>query len=93
MGRGAHRLGVMAVIVLLGLLGLLGSGPLSHREYRTPDGTLHVAYERFARRHADQVLGRALAADRIELWIDRRWLDRAKLEEVVPEPESVDRFP
>jgi hypothetical protein len=40
----------MAVFVLAGLLGFLGSGWASRRAATAADGTVHVEYERFLRR-------------------------------------------
>src|SRR5262245_53750046 len=43
---------MMAAVTHLGLLGVFSKSPLSETEITTPDGTLRVEYERFARRTA-----------------------------------------
>jgi hypothetical protein len=44
--------GVIAVLLLLGLLGIFGTGVFSQTSVTTPDGSLEVRYERFGRTHS-----------------------------------------
>jgi hypothetical protein len=84
----------MAVVLALALAGLLGSGPLSRREVGVP-GLLQVEYERFARYEAPQTLTvrvdpAATHTGEIRLWVDRRYLEHARIETITPEPSRVE---
>jgi hypothetical protein len=88
----AERIGwaLMALFILLGLLGFFGSGPASSRSAGSP-GTLRLEYERFVRNEAPTSLrvntkpengvGRVI--------VGREYLDRVKIEKIVPEPARV----
>ena len=82
----------MALVILAGLAGLFGSGPLG--EATASSGSLQVDYPRFARKRlsaqVELTVGAAGIRDgRVALWLDRAFLDRVEVERVVPEPESV----
>lgn len=82
---------MMALVLLAGLAGLLGSGPLAHASTEA-DG-LTVAYDRIVRARAPIEVRFVLAPDlvssgRAEIWIDRSMLDKADIQRIVPEPES-----
>lgn len=89
-----QRAGWAAMGALLGLavVGLLGSGPLSRHEVRTPDG-LRVEYPRFARYETPETITVRVAptasAD-VQVWVDRGYLERASVESVVPPPSRVE---
>ncbi len=81
----------IAVLLLAGLAGLFGSGPLSHAE--TGTAALSLEYERLARLYTPSELkvriGPGAATDgTVVLWLDRAFLDTNKLEAVLPEPED-----
>ena len=84
----------MGLVLVLGLAGLFGSGPLSRREVTLP-GLLTVEYQRFARYQAPQTLTVRLepAATRtgeVRLWVSRRYLDGSKMESITPPPSRVE---
>jgi hypothetical protein len=82
--------GVMAVFVLAGLVGLLGSGPASRGVAESANAALSVEYERFLRKGAPTTLRVELGPDaepgRIVLWIARSYLDRVRIESILPSP-------
>jgi len=89
----AQRLGwaAMAAVVLAGLLGLFGGGPLSNAS--TEVGPLRVAYDRFERRHSPAELAIESALDsaeagEVELWLGDAFLDAVEIEAFSPEPEE-----
>ena len=84
----------MAVVLVLALAGLLGSGPLSRSEVSLP-GLLRIEYQRFARYQAAQTLTAHLepAATRggeVRLWVDRGYLAHARVETITPPPARVE---
>ena len=84
----------MALVVVLALTGLLGSGPLSRSVVSLP-GLLRVEYQRFARYEAAQTLTvrlepGATRGGETKLWIDRRYLDDTRVEAVTPPPTRVE---
>jgi hypothetical protein len=84
---------VMALILVAAVLGLLGSGPLSEATADVP-GVMRIEYPRFAQY---QTPGRltvhlepgAITGSSVSLGIDRRYLDRWKIDSVVPPPRRV----
>jgi hypothetical protein len=86
--------GLMAVLVLAGLLGLLGSGPLGRRSVTTPDGTVRVEYERYLRRGTPTMLLIRMrptnpGAPVLALRLAQPYLDRMRVERVFPPPRRV----
>ena len=84
----------MGVVVVLALAGLLGSGPLSRHAVSLP-GLLRVEYQRFTRYEAPQTLTvrlepAATQTAEARVWIDRRYLDDARVEAVTPPPARVE---
>jgi hypothetical protein len=85
---------VIGAAIAAALLGLLGSGPLSRSTAVAP-GAFAVGYERFVRYEDPETLAIRLepeaAADRlVRLAIDRRYLDRSRLQSALPSPERVE---
>lgn len=85
--------GVMSLVVLAGLLGLFGRGPLADGHAQASG--LTIDYERFARHGATSVLEaevepQAQRGDSVKLWVSRDYLDGVELERVIPEPGSVE---
>lgn len=81
----------MTVVVLAGLLGLLGSGPLGRRSVTTPDGALRVEYERFVRRGTRTTLLVRMEPTRprapvLTLRLAQPYLDEMLIESVFPPP-------
>lgn len=83
---------LMLLFVLAGLLGVVGSGPLSNATSGNPDG-VEIQYQRFARSYASQELIVTIAplllgGEQVELSITRDYLDHFEVETVIPEPEE-----
>lgn len=84
-----------ALLVLAALVGLFGSGPLSHAEKATEDGKLRVEYPRFARTDTTYQILVYIAAAAVEnghadVWIDSDLLEVLQIESLVPEPAEVE---
>jgi hypothetical protein len=81
---------VMAMLVLAGLGGLFGGGPLSDAERGLDPAGLRVNYSRFARAGAPDVIRVSVPprsdADAFVLLLDRAYLDRVRLDGVTPSP-------
>ena len=82
----------LGLLLLAGLAGLLGPGPLS-RTTRTDGGGLDVGYERFVRDNAQtdlsfRVAPQALVSDQARLLIHRDYLAANRLQRIEPEPRS-----
>ena len=83
---------VLGLLLLAGLAGLLGPGPLS-RTTRTDGRGLEVRYERFVRDNAQtdlsfRVAPQALGSDQARLLIHRDYLAANRLQRIDPEPRS-----
>jgi hypothetical protein len=83
---------VLALLLLAGLAGLLGSGPLSRTTQADGRG-LEIDYERFVRHGAQtrlmlRVAPQALDSDEVRLLIPRDYLMAYQVERIDPEPES-----
>jgi hypothetical protein len=87
----------MAVLVAAALVGLLGPGPLARRTAETGDGTLRVAYDRFARAEAPTDLEvhvrPAGGGEELRVWVGRAYLDAVTVERVLPEPVRTETAP
>jgi hypothetical protein len=84
-----QRIGWIAIaaVLLLGIAGLFGNGPLSRAS--AVDGPLHVEYQRFVHNKAPTTLSitlRDLKSESIRLAIDRQYLDAVPIEHVRPLP-------
>ncbi len=82
---------VMTLVLVAGLGGLLGSGPLS--DTSAESGPLTLEYGRFERRHAPEELEVAIDAGAasdgaVELWLPSDYVETIEIERIVPEPES-----
>lgn len=84
---------VMAMLMLAGLGGLFGGGPLSDAERGLDAGGLRVNYSRFARVGAPDVMRVSVPtrsdADAFVLLLDRAYLDRVRLDAMTPAPAVV----
>jgi hypothetical protein len=84
---------VWAGIVGAALAGLLGTGPLSHARSSATDESISVSYDRFLHYHQPtvlEVLVHGLEGDggRIQLKLNRSFLDRIQIIRIEPEPEE-----
>jgi hypothetical protein len=85
---------VLVLIVLAASLGLFGSGPVSRATAEAP-GRLRVEYARFARSQTSETLtvhleSAATAAGEVRVALDREYLERSRVESVVPQPLRVE---
>lgn len=90
-----QRVGWVAIALglLAALLGFLGAGPLSTGTVIVP-GVMRVEYQRFTRYQTPETLTvhlepAAIAGPVVRIGIDRRYVDRARIELVVPRPRRV----
>lgn len=83
-----------ALLFALALLGLFGSGPLSWASTGTPDGLVHVQYERFARQLGPtevevSIAPEAMRRGQARLRISQEFLDAVTVQSVTPQPSTV----
>ena len=92
---------VMGLFVLAGLLGLFGTGLLSNAKVGEQTDPLWLEYERFERFQSPTKLRlhfnpQTNPTGKIRVWFKRDYLENIQLQQVTPEPESVeaqsDRF-
>lgn len=88
----------MGSIALAALAGFLGKGPVSDARAGGAYAGLEVEYQRFGRRNAPQTLRFHVASrpdpeGKVQVSIDREYLDSIQIENVMPEPESVQGGP
>jgi hypothetical protein len=88
---------VMALVVLVGLVGLFGTGPLSSATAGEEEAPLFVEeYERFARFMLPTTLRVRLdpmGQGEARLWLDREYLENFRPQTVTPEPDGVEARP
>jgi hypothetical protein len=85
--------GLMVVLLVAAMLGLLGSGPLSHATVRAEG--LIVDFQRFSRYESSETLRlhideTATRDPEVRVWLDRRYLDDSRIESVLPVPVRVE---
>jgi hypothetical protein len=89
----------MAVLLLLGLLGLFGPGPLSDATVGDDAGPLRLEYQRFGRLRAPSTLvadlrpGRGAAGGEARLWLSRDYLGAIQIQRIDPVPGRVEAGP
>jgi hypothetical protein len=86
---------LMLVLILAGLAGLLGSGPLSHAVARASGSALWAEYERFERRNAPSVIvihltPRTAQGETVRLWFNSGFFRNVNLERIDPQPERME---
>lgn len=84
-----------AAILLAGLLGLLGQGPLSKGRIGAPDESIALDFERIDRANAPTGLVVTLGPNvaqggTAQVALSREFIERISIEAVVPEPQSVE---
>lgn len=86
--------GVMALLLLAGMAGLLGQGPLSRDDETSADGKLSLEYERVHRVHAPACLRirieQSPSGGPVQLAIARSFDDATIQDEIVPRPSRVE---
>jgi hypothetical protein len=86
---------IMVLLLLAGLAGLLGSGPLSRATAGADGDPVQVQYERFARYRTPTELhfrlsSAALRDGEYSVWLSRDLLQQLQVEAVSPPPERVE---
>src|SRR5215218_10368758 len=92
---------IMVMVALAGLLGLFGgAGPLSRATVGDQKDTLYIReYERFLRfgkpttLHVSLDTAAAVQGGQIRLWINREYMMGVQLQEVDPQPDTVEASP
>lgn len=80
---------VLALLLLMALAGVFGSGPLSHTQLQATDGALQARYDRFVPREEDTQFDVALrpAGGQAQLTLAQQYLSKVQIEQVTPQPE------
>lgn len=83
-----------ALLLVLALLGLFGTGPISGTTAESADGTVSVDYHRFVRHDGRasltfHVSGEGASNQQIELWISQDYIDNVQVEGISPQPQEV----
>jgi hypothetical protein len=89
---------VLSLVLLAGLLGLFGSGPLAHATAGAPDSPLRLEYDRFGRFDAPSTLTALIRPSTARpgeaiLHLDRGFTDHFQIERVRPMPERTEAGP
>lgn len=84
---------VCAVVLVLGLAGVFGGGPISSVKRTSGDDTVTVEYHRFVRHDGRASLTFRVDAahasgQEVEVWLDQHFLARVQIETVSPAPAS-----
>jgi len=85
----------LSLLVVITLLGVFGTGPLSQTDAQTPGGDLQIQYERFERNGAAsqlQVKARAGADGQVWLAIEGALLERFTVESIHPHPSNAEAY-
>ncbi|MFW0697253.1 hypothetical protein [Pantoea sp. R13S299] len=80
---------LLILLVVLGACGLFSKGFLSDSSARSPDGTLHVEYERFGRVESNmdmRIRYNAPTGDRFSITIGGGALDNLQIQTLQPQP-------
>lgn len=84
---------VLALLLLLGLVGAFGDGPLSRRTLRSPDGRLVVRVQAMERHRSPSAIVLRVrpedGKDTVQVWLNREFAEHQHFETIHPEPESV----
>lgn len=84
----------MLLIVVLALLGLFGTGPISFATAGDPDGGLLVEYQRFVRHDGRTSLTVEIGSGQIsngqaEVWISTSYMEDVEIEKFSQQPDEV----
>jgi hypothetical protein len=83
----------LTAVLICALSGLLGKGPLSHKEVDTPDQALEVRYERIAHYKSPSILTVRIRPElfrdgKAYLWLNRVIINDLGAQRVIPQPEQ-----
>jgi hypothetical protein len=86
-----QRVGWIAwsLVIVAALTGLLGSGPLSHKEISAADRSLTIEYDRYLHYHHPTQLTLSageIPGNELRIKFDQALLDRLQVERIEPEP-------
>jgi len=81
-------------VLILALLGLFGTGPISSATAGSTDGPMFVEYQRFVRHDGEMSLSITVAPDqvhdgKVQIWLSKRYLDKVEIEGFSLEPDEV----
>lgn len=81
-----------ALLIVAGLLGLLGAGPLSNASVSSPSGELTISHQRIAHYHKPVTIQLLVKLEEgstgpIPLTISQSFLDAVQIERVEPQPQ------
>jgi len=84
---------ILTVLLIGGVAGLFGHGPLSKATVHPPGSQLQVRYDRLARRETPCVLElrldkAALTSGRVSIRLNRALVDQMQLKQIVPAPQA-----
>jgi hypothetical protein len=82
---------LMLLVILLALLGLFGTGPISTGSAEADDGAIAAGYERFVRHDGRTTLtlevdGSQAQDGEIQVWVSRDYIDAMQVEQIAPSP-------
>lgn len=81
-------------ILILGLLGLFGTGPISSATAGSSDDPISIEYQRFVRHGGEMSLTMTVSPDQVqedqvEIWISATILDKINLQQFSQEPDEI----
>lgn len=85
---------VMLLLIVLALLGLFGTGPLSSASAGDTDSGISARYQRFVRQGGNESITISINPDqvsqgRIELWLSSTFLNQIDIMQIIPQPDEV----
>lgn len=85
---------VILLLIVLALLGLFSTGPLSTATAGDTDGPLAVDYQRFVRHDGRSTLtvrvdSDQVTADEVEIWLTDTYFDKVEVQQITPDPQEV----
>ena len=86
---------IMALLLLGGVSGALGSGPLSKATAVSVDGGVKTHYERLARRETPAILELRLdksliSSGQVQIRLNREYVDRLRIKQIIPQPAAAE---
>jgi hypothetical protein len=85
---------LMLILIVLALLGVFSTGPLSSAEHASDDGTLAIEYQRFVRHDGRTTVvieasGSRAESGEVEVWVSNAYLHGVDLQGISPEPDQI----
>jgi hypothetical protein len=83
--------GILVLVLLGGVTGVFGHGPLSKTIVQSPGSHLRVDYDWLARRETPALLRlhldkAAVQSGQVRIWLNHALIDQVQLKQIVPEP-------